>query len=93
MSAAAPARVLGNLEFTRQTLRPANPELVVSPDGQIANTASLADAFQAVRHEHRVTLQTPMLREEDSMKPVVGSDTGERYSGAPGRLLRFKNTR
>ncbi len=90
---AAHARVLGNLEIARQTLRPANPELVVSPDGQIANTASLTDAFQGVRHEHRVTLQAPVLHEDDSMKPVVGTNAGERYNGAPGRLLRFKNPR
>lgn len=89
---AAPARVLGNLEFTRKTLRPANPELVVSPDGQIANTANVADAFQAVRHEHRLTRQATVVREEDSMKPVSGADTSEFYNGPQGRLLRFKSS-
>jgi len=49
------------------------------------------NAFAAVKHEHRVSNQCVLIREEDSVIAAnLKGATGERYHGARGALLSFR---
>jgi len=67
---------------------------VVPSAGWIAVDAArvLEDPFEAVKHEYAVSNRPLTLREEGSMRPVVGS-VGERYNGPRGKLLTLKTKR
>lgn len=55
------------------------------------NVTTPSNAFEAVKHEHRVSNSLVIPREQDSdLAAVVKGSTGERYHGPRGRLLTFK---
>ncbi len=48
-------------------------------------------AFEAVRHEYRITNQAVVVRESDSdLKPITNASTNERFHSSHGRLLTFR---
>jgi hypothetical protein len=52
------------------------------------------DAFEAVKHEHALSNQATVVREQDpSLTPIGTPTAGERYRGPRGRLLTFKKPR
>lgn len=52
------------------------------------------DPFEAISQDSRITNRPISVQEEDSpIKSWASSSTGERYCGARGRLLVFKNSR
>jgi hypothetical protein len=58
------------------------------------NAATPNDAFEAVKHEHRISNTPIIVREEDStLAATVKGTTGERYHGPRGRLLAFKKSK
>jgi hypothetical protein len=73
----------------QRIVRPAWIPVEAKPESAITT-----DPFEAVKHEHALSNQPPVVREEDSiLKPIGESTTGERYRGPRGRLLAFKKPR
>src|SRR6266478_9606412 len=55
------------------------------------NAANPSNAFEAVKHEHRISASPVVSRQEDdALAPTVKTSSGERYHGPRGRLLSFK---
>jgi hypothetical protein len=57
-----------------------------------AESAVHKDAFEAVKHEHRILNQPSAIREEDSttISANIKGSPSERHHGPRGRLLSFK---
>jgi hypothetical protein len=68
----------------------------VTPQGLVLVDAKECsnDPFMAIRHEHRVTNQPPVVREEDvELKSLPSTATLQRHTGHHARLLTFKKSR
>ncbi len=56
------------------------------------DTVAKHDAFESVRHEHRILNHANVVRDEDSsaIAATVRVPTAQRHHGQRGRLLSFK---
>lgn len=81
--------VLGNVRFARGSAMRAS-DCITWP----VRSAEPADAFEAVKHEYRITNQQMVVREADSVvTPLLMTTMNTRYRGPRGRLLTFKKSR